>query len=73
MNNQLYLPTKDNLNGPKVGLYRDDLLRILLNVILKNSTICFWLSLVLFAYNRNSLFLLLLRQEFELDHMMNNT
>lgn len=31
MNNQLYLPTKDNLNDPTEGLYGDDALRLFFN------------------------------------------
>lgn len=37
VNNQLYLPTKDGLNDPTEGVYRDDALRMFFNVFSKYS------------------------------------
>lgn len=37
LNNQLYLPTKDGLNDPTEGVYRDDALRMFFNVFSKYS------------------------------------
>ena len=37
VNNQLYLPTKDGLNDPTEGVYRDDALRMFFNVFYKYS------------------------------------
>lgn len=37
VNNQLYLPTKDGLNDPTEGVYRDDTLRMFFNVFSKYS------------------------------------